>query len=194
MELNGCVLLVPFPAQTRKRIEYLGFLWAVRGTKFDPVMSYVEFTRVEKVDWSGLDRHDQWRLYRFETCELYMLPEGATKPTRKRDYDGNVMSGRVLPERGFAVCVKRLMKAKEVRAAMYGRCESAGPVVVGSSAGSGQDPGIDVEGKEDWDLLDVPMESIKASARVCGWTLTRYASVVESLALRYLRTLIRFSA
>lgn len=60
MGLNRSGLLVPFPAQSRMKIEDLGFLWDMKGTQFDPVMSYVAFKRAVEVNWSGLDGLDQW--------------------------------------------------------------------------------------------------------------------------------------
>lgn len=61
------------------------------------------------------------------------------------------------------------MRAGEVQAALYGRRQSAEPSGADSSAGGGQDLGIHVEGKEDWHLSVVPMESgtgVRSSLRV----------------------------
>lgn len=71
-----------------------------------------------EVDWCSLDRIDEWHPYRFGTGELHALPGGFTKPTRKRDHDGDVMLGRALQARGVAFCVQRLMTAEEAKTAL----------------------------------------------------------------------------
>lgn len=86
------------------------------------------------------------------------------------------------------------MTAEAFWAALYGRVESAGRVETGSSAGGGQDLGIEVESEEDRDLSAFQLSRILASAQAYGGTSMRYANAVESPASRYLRTPIRFSA
>lgn len=51
------------------------------------------------------------------------------------------------------------MTAEEARASWYVRREIAEPAGGDSSVARGQDFGIVVEDKEDWDLSEIPMES-----------------------------------
>lgn len=86
-------------------------------------------------------------------------PRGQRRRRKKKECDGNVLYDRVLPARAVAFCVDRLMRAEEVCTALYGRDNGAGLPGAGLSVGVGQGLRIGVEGGENWDQLDVLIES-----------------------------------
>lgn len=103
------------------------------------MVSCVLVTRSEEVDWSELDRFNQWHRYRSKLVSYVPCPRGQRRRSGRDAMGRNLMSGRVLRAPAVVFCVERSMKNGEVRDVLYGTREIAGPPGVGLPAGSHHD-------------------------------------------------------
>lgn len=62
----------------------------LNGSSFDPVCLAAAVARSAEVDWTAFGSLDNWCPYRWDTVELFDLPEGHRTVWRRRPLDGDV--------------------------------------------------------------------------------------------------------